>query len=557
MYYARAFERRAAAYQALSAPPQRGPRPSLRSTLLAPTPGQVAPTAGTPGGSAPTPAAVPFRFQRLSLAEQQERRCQGLYFNCDEPYVRGHVCQRLFYLLNDDYVDDVVPAEVAAAAVFQTPVVALLDPDPEAASAGAPSPHVSLHALTGVRTENAMVLHVTVKGQQLVALLDSGSTTNFINAELCARLQLATDPRPALQVLVANGDGVPCQGVTHNVPISINTEAFSTSCFGITLGSFDLILGYDYLRALGPILWDFAHHRLSFIRGGQRVTWLGVGASGGVEPAVRATLTLAAQPLLDRLLEQFGNVFEEPRGLPPARPYDHRIHLLPGTAPVAVRPYRYPHLQKDELERQCSEMLRQGIIRPSTSPFSAPVLLVRKADNSWRFCIDYRALNAVTSKDKFLIPVVDELLDELHGARFFSKMDLRSSYHQVRMHPADILKPAFRTHEGHYEFLVMPFGLANAPATFQSLMNDVLRPYLSRFVLMFFDDILIYSSSWAEHLQHLAIALKAIRDPHLHLKLSKCSFGAASVAYLGHVISAAEVAMDADKVSAVESCPFK
>ncbi|WVZ95693.1 hypothetical protein U9M48_041425 [Paspalum notatum var. saurae] len=294
---------------------------------------------------------------------------------------------------------------------------------------------------------------------------------------------------------------------------SMSPEDFRVDLYVMPLAGYDLVLGTQWMVTLGPIVWDFNSRTLAFTRQDREVRWSDVAARR--EPLLSTIVSPAA--LLEELLSAFTDIFAKPTGLPPQRARDHSIVLKPGALPVAVRPYRYPAAHKDELERQ--------------------------------------ALNALTVKDTFPIPVVDELLDELHGARFFTKLDLRSGYHQVRMRPADIHKTAFRTHDGLYEFLVMAFGLCNAPATFQALMNDILRPFLRRFVLVFFDDILIYSHAWADHLRHVRAVFSVLRHQQLFLKRSKCAFATSSVAYLGHVVSAPGVAMDPAKVQAVLDWP--
>jgi hypothetical protein len=254
------------------------------------------------------------------------------------------------------------------------------------------------------------------------------------------------------------------------------------------------------------VLWDFARRTVAFQRRDRRILWRSVDVTA--RPSL-AQLTVGGT-LLDALLEEFAGLFAEPQGLPPRRRFSHRIRLKPGTSAVAVHQYRYAHLKKDELERQCADMLRQGVIRLSSLAFSLPALLIRKADGSWRFCVDYRALNAVTIKDMFPIPVVEVLLDELRDAKFFTKLDMQSGYHKVLMCTADMHKTAFRTHQGLFEFLVMPLGLSNAPVTFQALMNNI--SYIRRFVLVFFDDILIYSSSWIDHLRHVRKVFHMLQD---------------------------------------------
>ncbi|GJT63091.1 putative reverse transcriptase domain-containing protein [Tanacetum coccineum] len=217
------------------------------------------------------------------------------------------------------------------------------------------------------------------------------------------------------------------------------------------------------------------------------------------------------------VVREFSEVFPKYLpGLPPIRQVEFQINLIPGATPVARAPYRLAPSEMQELSNQLQELADRGFIRPSTSPWGAPVLFVKKKDGSFRMCIDYRELNKLTIKNRYPLPRIDDLFDQLQGSSVYSKIDLRSGYHQLRVRDEDIPKTAFRTRYGHYEFQVMPFGLTNAPVVFMDLMNRVCKPYLDKFVIVFIDDILIYSRNKEEHANHLRIILELLKKEKLY-----------------------------------------
>lgn len=502
------------------------------------------------------------------------RRANNLCFKCGDKYSKEHQCKRSGQLLTIEIGEfgEVLSDDAVVA-------LELLDETPVTAACC----QLSLNVVAGTDTGETMKLRALVGNQVMILLIDSGSTHTFVTRSFATRAGCTISSAPAVPVKIANGQLMESNSQVSGLQWWTQGHTFLTDMRILDLGAYDAVLGMDWLKGCGKMTVDWTLKSMEFVHNGKPVVLQGmlnkqrqsvqeistiqlqkllagndVWAMAVLDcvPAAGENSTVSVAPDLQALLTDHQDVFSEPNSLPPQRQLDHAISLESDARPCNSRPYRYSPLQKDEIERQINEMLAAGIITESMSPFASPVLLVKKKDGTWRFCVDYRRLNELTIKNKFPLPVVDELLDELAGTKFFSKLDLRAGYHQIRMRPEDEAKTAFKTHHDHFQFRVMPFGLTNAPATFQCIMNSVFAPFLRKFVIVFLDDILVYSASWEEHLHHLKLVLDKLRQAQFFAKMSKCSFGQTSIQYLGHIISDQGVATDPDKTMVMEQWPI-
>ena len=408
------------------------------------------------------------------------------------------------------------------------------------------------------RTSFPAVLKWGPQQQEVVALIDSGAEENFLDSGFVAQWGI-----PTIQLktpMVANAlNGQRLANITHvSTPVSLflsGNHHEEMSFYVINSPNSPLVLGHPWLAKHNP-----------------HIDWRGMRIVGW-SPSCLSNCLIQAQtrlpptsgspeefPDLSAVPREYMNlktVFSKSRAssLPPHRPYDCCIDLLPGTSPPRGRLFSLSRPETDAMTVYIRESLAAGIIRPSSSPAGAGFFFVGKKDGSLRPCIDYRGLNDITIKNRYPLPLMSSAFELLQNASVFTKLDLRNAYHLVRIREGDEWKTAFNTTSGHYEYLVLPFGLTNAPAVFQNLVNDVLRDMLNRFVFVYLDDILIFSNSLSEHVRHVHSVLQRLLENRLFVKAEKCQFHQETISFLGYVISPGTIQMDRQKVEAVLEWP--
>ncbi|QNQ00124.1 Retrovirus-related Pol polyprotein from transposon 17.6 [Yarrowia lipolytica] len=422
-----------------------------------------------------------------------------------------------------------------------------------------------------------LALSYDVNGQQLKALLDSGASACFIAAKTAARLGLETQACAPKKVVSVHGSEV-CK-LTARVPVKAGKWVKHVKAYVLQqMHGQEVLLGMPFfIKYHRYIEWgtreflppgcdpsatergeeEFLNAYTVSLNDAKRAV---ARESGEMfvcfvkEQSVDAT---AHTDKVGRLLAAYDDIVvdELPDELPPSRGVDHEIETDDSKRAPFRRPYRMTRYEWAELDKQVKSLLARGVIRESKSPFGAPVLFIKKKTGELRMCVDYRALNDMTVKNRYPLPRIDDILDTLNGAVIFSKLDLHSGYHQVRIREEDIHKTAFTTKSGHYEYMVMPFGLCNAPSTFQKMMNDTLKPFLDKTVCVYLDDIIIFSKDVESHQKHVEEVLDRLREQKFYAKKSKCEFFKDKMEFLGHVVSAEGIEACPEKVKAVEEWP--
>ncbi|KAJ4792483.1 polyprotein [Rhynchospora pubera] len=413
---------------------------------------------------------------------------------------------------------------------------------------------------------------VSISGHLAYVLFDTGCSHSVVSREFASTCGWETKVMDELTgVRTPLGQCSQVVSSCKGLKVCVADREFLVDLIVLDISGYDVLLGFDWLVKHNAII-ECAKRRVQFQVGRPIMCTLNLRIAGDPIPYISA---IEARHLLEAgcvgyiaavvvdsvvkpdistipVVREFTDVFpEDISGMPPHREIEFGIELMPGTTPISKAPYRMAPAELKELKVQLEELLEKGFIRPSASPWGAPVMFVKKKDGTLRLCIDYRELNKVTVKNRYPLPRIDDLFDQLQGSSIYSKIDLRSGYHQLRIKPEDVEKTAFRSRYGHYEYLVMPFGLTNAPAAFMDLMNRVFRDCLDNFVVVFIDDILIYSRTSEEHAKHLRVVLNKLREHKLFGKFSKCEFWLEEVAFLGHVISRKGLSVDPAKVRAV------